>query len=204
MSHCRGTSSLSPTRVCRGFSLVEVAIVLTIFGALIGGIAILIGTATNNQRMNRLSQQVMSILENTRNYASKVDKSNFYLVATADFSALGLLPADVSSNGGNFNHIMGQPLVLCAAANAKGGLACPDGVSIGLDNIDSSACINILSKIGGNFENIGLVSYQVNSAAGVPATAANLALTKIADATVCSATQNNGDPGVDLRLTFSN
>lgn len=51
----------------RGFTLIEIAIVLTIVGLVIGGIWLAASTVLNNNRIAEASRQVLQIVQNTKN-----------------------------------------------------------------------------------------------------------------------------------------
>lgn len=182
----------------RGFSLVEMAIVLTIVGIIIGGIGILMSTASNNMKINRLSQQVITMVENVRGYVRRVDTDALDL-RIADFDSLSLLPKDLGPST-TYKHAMGGDTVACAASGSK-NLFCTSnaskGIAIILKSLKSDACTNVLIKLANSATDLGLTQYYVGSTKfnSMPS---DLAISTVAGSTACGSGNT-----VNLELDFS-
>jgi prepilin-type N-terminal cleavage/methylation domain-containing protein len=195
-------------RTQRGFTLVELAIVLGIAGIITAGVIILVGNAMQSQRDNRLSQQVITIVENARNYARHVDNSTISMT-TQDFCNLGLLPKDIggvsacpAAGGNNYTNALGGSNYIdtCAAGGVNtlktvcAATAAVQGIGVYLINIPSSDCGAVLSSLNSNsLSDLGFIEYVVGGTAST-----DLSLLTVGGAKACGSASN-----VNLEIDFS-
>ena len=147
----------------RGFTLIEVAIVLTIVGLVIGGIWIAASTVSSNQKKSALAQDTLSIIQATRNvYAQSVPP--------ATTATTVIVPALINAGAIPSNLITGTTL-----RNVFGGTTAvaTDGNSnfvITYTLIPEEACIELLSgRIASSISaanKIGLVGASASATPG--------------------------------------
>lgn len=152
-------------RNARGFTLIEVAIVLTIVGLVIGGIWLAASTVTGNQKKTALAQDVVQIVQNLRNMYNNQSVTTGLTTPVA--IQAGAIPANlVVATGANgtarnvYSSAAGSLDVISPAANQ---------FQISLTGIPQDACIELLSSRLAQSEEaarrIGLFSAKGNGGA---------------------------------------
>jgi prepilin-type N-terminal cleavage/methylation domain-containing protein len=204
----------------RGFSLIELALVLGIFSLIVTAVFIIMATVMHNQQVNRLQQQIITIVANTRNYASHVDGNGLSLM-TSDLCNLGLLPGDIGKVGAtasapcplvgglgsyNYTDAINQPFIACAAggSNIANANCYPFGTG-GYINvtliISPTDCVAVLGKLSSSPSDLGFLSYNANLS-GIHSTSDSTNLTMSNIVTNCHSGNITGNLG-GLVLYFS-
>jgi type II secretory pathway pseudopilin PulG len=154
-------------RYQRGYSLLELGIVLTVVGLVIGGIWIYAGTANENNRINKLNAQALAIITNARKTFGNAGTplGNFTAVnMTLAAVQAGVFPQDMVPDGD------GVP------TNAFGGITylghsatTPPYFRLSLSNINQAACVTLLSKTVRDYETrrlYGIFGVSASTTAG--------------------------------------
>ena len=185
-----------------GFTLLEVALVLSFAGLIIGGVFILVSTAMHNSQMNRLQSQIISTVQNVRSYAHRVDVSTISLTTT-NLNDLSLLPSDIANNGTYYVDAIGKQFDACAAggtnATTCGATGQTSTVAVVFQNLSSADCGAILSSFSSSgASDLGFIKYMIGGASFPTSTASNLTLLTIGGASACGSGSS-----VTLELDFS-
>jgi len=145
----RNNAKFLPRLGNRGFTLLEATLVLGILGIIVAGILIASGNAIAGQKRKHQAEQVITTVGNMRNYLKSIDLSTIPsgTLLTPDVIKLGLLPSD-AVNGVNTgrNAYGGNLLVGFTTSNNQ--------IAIGLENIPSDACVDLLYNHFGGSSNV--------------------------------------------------
>ena len=148
-------------KTCKGFSLIEAAIVLAVVGGVIGGIWYSAAAVYENHRVNKTVEGVQLIVKNIQGLISMVDSESIgnEVNITSTVINAGLCPKDwinenrvVNPFGGSVyfvNYPLGNPRF-----------------NFYLHSIPSSACIKIISRISGLEQHGTTVTYYQNLGLG--------------------------------------
>jgi len=146
----------------KGFTLIEIAIVLTIVGLVIGGIWLAAATVLNNNKTAELSRQVIQIVQNTKGLFTNQTGAN----PTGGFNqaaaiSAGVFPGGMVINGTNVRHPFATTLTTSSVTLERQGANAIDltvgSTTAGL-GLPQSACIDLVSRIATaeNFSRYGL------------------------------------------------
>lgn len=179
----------------RGFSLLEMAIVLGIAGLIAGGIWVAASTAYFNYRVGKTMEQVQQIVDNIRDHysAASVLPSMNYNVFTQNEARADVFPADTktlpgvlpttcqlgpdpcyfvnpwSSNG--TGAVCGGGTI-CVGSN-NGSLFGPAVLGynfvVKLRNLPGAACVEVARKMAGIWDEIGLTALGISTTNAVAA-----------------------------------
>ncbi|HRJ12442.1 MAG TPA: type II secretion system protein [Alphaproteobacteria bacterium] len=168
----------------KGFTLIEIAIVLTIVGLVIGGIWLAASTVLNNNKKSELSRQVVQIVQNTKNlFANQTGASPATGFTTDTARNAGVFPAGMVV--GNFvRHPFATVLTANSVTlNANAGNQLTLLLGTAANPLPRDACIELVTRVATqeNFSRYGIFSVNGLTAG---ATVQNL-----------SATCNVADPG---------
>ena len=146
----------------RGFTLVEVAIVLTIVGLVIGGIWLAASTVSNNQKKTALATDVLQIAQNIRNLYGNQSVTTGLDNAAA--IAAGAIPANLVTGTGTARNVFNSTAdstTIAAVGTTQ--------FSIQMVGIPRDACIELLTgRLAQNEQSatrIGLVAANGGGAA---------------------------------------
>lgn len=185
----------------KGFTLIEIAIVLTIVGLIIGGIWVAASTVFTNNKNQALQKAMIQVMQNTKTLFANQGSS-----ATATGTTLnalvqaGIFPPDmISSASTAANPVVVHPFSSNISTNAftvtvpssttltyRIGAASPNG-------LPPQACISLLTTLGSldNMQKLGITSLGGTDAADLT-TGGTVAVTPVAAsaAAKCGATGN--------------
>lgn len=142
---------------CRkGFTLMELTIVLTVVGIIVGGIWVYAGQANEKSRQNHLEQQILTTLGNIKRvFPNSSTIPGVGSIFTADAIRAGIFPADMVRGTTVVNAMNG---VVNIGTTSCSGSPC---VRLAHD-IPTTSCIGILSRFAGNPEmrrQLGIVAF---------------------------------------------
>lgn len=156
-------------RTEKGFSLLELSIVLGVVGAVIAGVWSVAVSARQNAKATELQQQTLSLVDNIRNYYSVRALPGAAIAAatlTATLRTAGIFPETMCPA----NCVSGA---ITTIYNGYGGTvtaAIPAGtapinlVDVTYTRLDEVGCIRLGSFLSARASEYGLVSYTVDSA----------------------------------------
>lgn len=147
----------------RGFTLIEIAIVLTIVGLVIGGIWLAASTVLNNNKKSEMARQVIQIVQNTKNlFANQTGANPATGFTQANARTAGIFPAGMVV--GNF---VRHPFATSTTAdsvtvNGTGGnqITLIIGTGAGAVALPQDACIELVTRVATqeNFSRYGIAS----------------------------------------------
>jgi len=182
----------------RGFTLVEVAVVLAILGVIIGGVWIISSDALGSHRKNRQAEQVISTVDAARNYLRHVDLLPVITtpLTTATASSLGILPSDVGPVGGPYDDVYGGAFTFATAPIGSQNVT----IQITLAGVPTDGCVDLIyGRFGANTQSVsdmGFLGYSFGGVGGFQNTAAALAFNAVTAACVAS-------PNTPFTLAFN-
>lgn len=173
----------------KGFTLIEIAIVLTIVGLIIGGIWLAASTVFTNNKTQLLSKDMLQVIQNTKTlFAGQGANGTATGTTQSTLVAAGVFPPDmVSSAGTAAAPIIIHPFSSNATTNSFGasavnsqqllyviGAANPNG-------IPPQACVSLLTTLGSlnNMQKLGIVALGAGTGAAIAANAAGAAATDL-------------------------
>ena len=153
----------------RGFTLIEIAIVLTIVGLVIGGIWLAASTVYNNRKKTQLGQDAVQIVQNVRNLYAGQSASTANSITTAAAITAGAIPSNLilAGNATATTAFGGGSLTTVTSPNANQFV-------ITMSGIPQDACIEMLSgrlaQTAQGARRIGLVTVNGVGQAAFPIT----------------------------------
>jgi prepilin-type N-terminal cleavage/methylation domain-containing protein len=118
----------------RGFSLVEIAMVLAIAALIIAGVMLFFGNASSNQKSNDTIAEVANIAQIVRSlYAGQSDYTG---ITTAVVAQSGQMPAKWVSGVTALNNPFGKSVVISTASGTS-------QFSIALSGLPAAACVKL-------------------------------------------------------------
>jgi len=157
----------------QGFTLIEIAIVLTIVGLIIGGIWVAASTVFNNNKAQALAKDVIQAVQNTKTlFSSQGTSASTVGVTVTNLINAGVFPTDmVTPNAG----VLVTPFSTQSAVTDVTVSAAPGGTatSIGyaFNNLPSSACTQLLITLGSlnNIQKLGITGLNGGASPVAPA-----------------------------------
>ena len=136
----------------RGFSLTELAIVLSVIGALLGAIWVAAQGVSSNNRANQAAQDIIQIASNVRSTymgANTFTDSNTDEVANGKFIAANIIPADLVTGAATAkNSWLGNVAVIEGpTTNTPAGVAANRDFRISFCGTPADACMRIASQL---------------------------------------------------------
>jgi prepilin-type N-terminal cleavage/methylation domain-containing protein len=167
----------------KGFTLIEVAIVLVIVGIVIGGIWVAAATVIGNNKNQTLSSGIIQFVQNIKAlYASQPGSTSTSLtVATA--IAAGIVPANMTDGTNIFD-----PFNPGTANITVVGAANTVDMKIGaLTTLPANACATLVTTIGSaaNVSKMGITTLNANGTSVLSGTAPNVSADPGTVATNC-------------------
>ena len=148
------------TKNQKGFNLVEAAIVLGIVGLVIGGIWVAASSVYENNRTQRASQQLITIVQQVRKLSSNAgDLVTSSADVTSSLVTAGVFPADMVQGGQPKNPWNGDVTVY--GVNNAGG----DTFWVNFNGLTRQGCTDIAMNAAGQSKDAGLQAYAVSNAA---------------------------------------
>ena len=153
----------------RGFTLIEIAIVLTIVGLVIGGIWLAASTVLNNNKKSEAARQVIQIVQNTKNlFANQTGASPADGFNRATAVSAGVFPAGMVV-GGIVRHPFATSTTTDSVniAGATNTVTLTLGASGATTAFPQDACIELVSRVATleNFQRYGITSINGLTAA---------------------------------------
>lgn len=175
----------------KGFTLIEIAIVLTIVGLVIGGIWLAASTVLNNNRKSEATRQIIQIVQNVKNLFANQTGTN----PAANFDQDVARDAGVFPAGMVVGNFVRQPFATNLGANSvtmtnNGANQITLNYGVGAPPANTSlprdACIEIATRVATpeNFGRYGIVSVNGLTAATATNAAAIAASCTAADTDV--------------------
>ncbi|MGB4102272.1 MAG: type II secretion system protein [Alphaproteobacteria bacterium] len=198
----------------RGFSLLELAIVLGIMGLVGGGIWVAASTVYQNYRIGRGVEQVQQIVDNIRdryNALAQMPNEN-YTVFTQTMARADVFPGDTKLSpdvlptacatcyfanpwtAGNAAAVCGGGAICVSAVDVFGPAAVQPryNFAVTLRGLPQGDCVVLATKFGALWDEIGLAAMGVDIAdAAVPGTVYNAPQTPAALAADCDGANLN-------------
>lgn len=135
----------------RGFTLVELAIVLAIIGLVIAGIWTAAASVARRNRESKASQYLLEIVQNVRNlYAGQSSATGLTL---ANAITAGAIPADMRSGTGAVNPWNGAIDVATSTTSTS-------AFDVVYNNVPIASCIGLLTTTSVNSMEIGLIGLK--------------------------------------------
>ena len=163
----------------RGFTLIEIAIVLTIVGLVIGGIWLAASTVTTNNKSRQAQEQAVQIIQSIKNgFASQTGAAPATGVTTTVAKNAGWFPAS-SVRGGFTSHafVSGTPSedTIKVAAGASSGAGNTILLTFGTttNKFPVEACGALASTLSSSSNINSLAIKQVNGSAVAATTTGN-------------------------------
>ena len=195
----------------KGFTLIEIAIVLTIVGLIIGGIWLAASTVFTNNKTQALSTDIIQVLQNTKTLFAGQGSSATSAGFTEDAAKqAGIFPPDMISS----SYTAAAPIIVTpfSTDNSVNAFTVTPGATAGQliykigtatpNGLPSQACISLLTTLGSlnNMQKLGILKLAGTSAADLSAggTAA-VAPAAASAAGVCGAVGNANT----ITVTFS-
>lgn len=170
----------------RGFTLMELAIVLAIMGAVTGGIWVASAAAYQHYKVSRALEQLQQIVENVRthyNAASRLPNQN-YTVFTQTMAQADVFPAEIKLSpnvaptacatcyfvnpwsAGSGGAVCGGGAVCVATNDAAmfGGATVGYNFAVLMRDLPQDVCITFASKLTAIWDDIGLRALGVDIA----------------------------------------
>jgi len=154
----------------KGFTLIEIAIVLTIVGLIIGGIWLAASTVFSNNKTQALQKDVIQVIQNTKTlFAGQGSSAVTTGFTNANAATSGVVPSDmVTPTAG----VLVTPFSTQTAASDV-NFSAPTATTVGLQllNIPSNACTQMLLTLGSlnNIQKLGIVGLSGGAGAQTPA-----------------------------------
>jgi len=178
----------------QGFTLIEIAIVLTIVGLVIGGIWLAASTVFNNNKQQTLSVDVIQIMQNTKSLFSGSQGT-----VTTGFTLANAIAAGVFPSGMVNGALVVQPFASNTAVSSV-SVTVPSATTLAYTfgagasaatGLPQSACTNLLTTLGSqnNMTKLGITSLLANvggTAGSDLTTGGTVAVTPAAAAAACS------------------
>ncbi len=163
----------------KGFTLIEIAIVLTIVGLVIGGIWLAASTVLNNNKKTEATRQVIQIVQNTKNlFANQTGASPATGFTQAIAISSGIFPAGMVV-GTNVRHpfatvTTSDSVTLTGATNTVTLVLGAAGAGL---EFPRDACIEVVSRVATleNFSRYGIASVNTTLNSGSTLNAGTLA-----------------------------
>lgn len=179
----------------KGFTLTEIAIVLGIVGLILGAIWVAAAGVYNNQKINRANTEILTILQSVRSLYASSGAVGSDTEITNSLCQANVFPGDmvgVAACGDNsIRHPWGAAGTVHVYSTSSMTANTGDAIQIEFINIPRWACISLLTALGGNSHDSGMIyisgAAAFSSAGG--STYAGLAappVTTIAAANNCS------------------
>ncbi|HCM83391.1 MAG TPA: prepilin-type N-terminal cleavage/methylation domain-containing protein [Alphaproteobacteria bacterium] len=156
-------------RCNRGFSLLEIAIVMTIAGLLIAGIWLVAVEAENSSRKSSLNRDVLQIIQNTGAvFANQA-------AAVGSFTSADAINAGIFPGNWVYGSVLHHPFARDRSAAASAAMVNQGNnilFSVGNATINGGlpgdACTDLAVKLGtaANFQNLGFVQINVATPLG--------------------------------------
>lgn len=168
------TEEIMQLRNQRGFTLIEIAIVLTIVGLVIGGIWLAASTVLNNNKKTEATRQIIQIVQNTKNlFANQTGANPATGFNQASAIASGIYPAGMVINNANVRH----PFATTTNADSVTVAGAGNAVTLTYGNaavgrqFPQDACVETALRVGTqeNFQRYGIVSINGLGAGSTPA-----------------------------------
>ncbi|MFY9288932.1 MAG: type 4 pilus major pilin [Alphaproteobacteria bacterium] len=174
-------------KTSRGFTLIELAIVLGVIGLVLGGLWATVSAVWEKTRQEKLYEEIFTIVKNVRSYyAGQAGISGSFPALSTSLGNAGVFPGDMRRTAGCTNggaQCFDHPWATTALATPEGsfticpwtvaGVVCGAGpsplFSIHLRDIPSEACINAVTKNSGTAAQPGLVDVVINGVSMVAA-----------------------------------
>lgn len=179
-----------------GFTLLELAIVLTIGGIIIAAIWLLLSDVNRNRQQGQMSRDVLQIIHDTKAVFSQ-QGTQIGDFTSNDAAAAGIFPANWVIRDGN-DYIIRHPFssnvegssVTMTDSDAGTGLNNFIALTVGIENspdrgLPADACVRLVGQLAtrGNYQNLGIRSINVSNGrarTSFPLTSLPLAVSRIA------------------------
>ncbi len=195
----------------KGFTLIEIAIVLTIVGLVIGGIWLAASTVINNNKRQTLNANIVQVVQNVKSlFAGQGSGAVTTGFTQANGVNAGIFPPAMLDANGNppgvvtpfdaSNPATGKDSVTIAASGAN-GIKLVVGANAGLITTDS--CTSLLTTLGSqqNISKLGITSLA--GTAGTDLSAGGTAQVTAAAAASACTTAGSGTVGNSVTVIFS-
>ncbi len=151
----------SPLARQQGFTLIELAIVLSIVGVIIGGTWYYAAQTLNDIKKNKIIDQTLQIIQNTKRTFANVNTAPVSSTATnltASAITAGIFPSDMIVNTTQAADPYGQPVVLSTSSAQISSFHLQY-------NVRTDVCIALLTKLIANTttrNRYGIIGYNAN------------------------------------------
>lgn len=202
----------------RGFTLMELAIVLGVASLVVGAIWVAVDTVVQRARINAAVQQGLAILQNMRDHYDKVQGTvgtHTAWLEITDADALNLIPAEMRANpnvaGGVLHHAMASRTTSTVSLWTKGtytdagGIAHPTEMGFHFTGITPTQCIEFFAKFPVLAPEIGV--YAIGGPINNPALAIDPRTTSLPLSTiqtVCEGLEADGTSRVRVSALLRN
>ena len=205
------SSSFPNKNAARGFTLIEVAIVLGVFAIIIAGIWMLVGVLYEKAREHNASLQAQTIIRNARQLYGRVGElSNAPGDYTLTFDQQNIFPQDMkvtNTADGKINHpwstsSSGTVTIFAGYADANGEKTQFD---IHYASLPKKACVAMINNLP-NGQVTGLIYVKINSGACYgtdPSCTKQLPIDLTTATTECSVADNMGRGSNDVLFRMS-
>ncbi len=153
----------------KGFTLIEIAIVLTIVGLIIGGIWIAAATVFSNNKTQLLTKDVIQVIQNTKTlFAGQGANAVTDGLTITNLATAGVFPTDMITPTAG---VIITPFSTQTAASDVTITSAGNTVGFAFNNIPSGACTQLLLTLGSlnNIQKLGITGLVGGNTAQTPA-----------------------------------
>ena len=188
----------------KGFTLIEIAIVLTIVGLIIGGIWLAASTVFTNNKARALSADAIQVIQNTKTlFGGQGAQASATGMTVSLAYTSGIFPADMMAGTAAAPHVITpfntDPTVDGFDIPAATATTLQFQFGKGAQGLPSNACTQLLTTLGGsqNIQKLGITQLMGGATDVTPAAGASLSAATAAASCVAVGNTNT------VSVTFS-